>query len=87
MRWYVAVGLRSFVKVIGAVAGLIIAALGLFGVLIALGGTGGLTADPPPDHPKILSAIICALITLALIACLYWLSRVLVRAVDETEAR
>jgi hypothetical protein len=75
------------INVMGVIAGLVIGFAGLFGVLIALVGTGGFTSDPPPDHPRILAAIVWALICIALIGTLYWLTRILVRAVDRTEER
>ena len=73
------------INLTGVLAGIIVAFVGLLGVLIALAGTGGFTADLPPDHPRILAAIICASICLALIGGLYWLTRALVRAVDRAE--
>jgi hypothetical protein len=56
-------------------------------VLIALGGTGAFTADPPPDHPRVFAAIICVVICVALIGGIYCLTRIAVRLVDRAEER
>jgi hypothetical protein len=87
MTWYTASALRLAAHAVAALAGLIIAFGGIAAVLIALGGTGGFTADPPPEHPLILNAVIVTAIAIALESCVLLLWRAAVRFIDSIEAR
>ena len=60
--------LRGAVYAFTSAATLVFAPLFGFAPLIAVGGTGGFTSDPPPEHPAWVGLILC----LGLWAVLQW---------------
>jgi hypothetical protein len=60
--------LRGAVYALTGVATLALVALFGFAALIAIGGTGGFTSSPPPEHP----AWVGLTVTLCLYALLQW---------------
>lgn len=87
MKWYTASTLRLAVHGIGTIIALIIALIGIAAILIALGGTGGFTSDPPPEHPRLVSAAVAASVGVLLEVFVSWLWRKAIRLIDAAEAR
>jgi hypothetical protein len=56
-------------------------------IVVALWGTGGFTADPPPEQPGYFAATISVVIWIAAEALLYLGWRRLIRALDAFEAK
>jgi hypothetical protein len=81
----IALTVRLLFHLIAAISALAICLFAAFGAMIALDGTGGFTADPPPDHPSYLGAALALLICVALEVLLYLAWRALIRAMDSFE--
>ena len=61
-------GLRGAVYALNGVATLVLVGVFGFAALIAIGGTGGFTSSPPPEHP----AWVGLTVALCLYALLQW---------------
>jgi hypothetical protein len=87
MRWDLALALRLLVHTAAVILGIGVTLLGLAAITIALFGTGGFTADPPPNHPNLIAALGVVVLCVVLECALYWTWRKLVGVLDAAEAK
>jgi uncharacterized membrane protein YGL010W len=87
MRWDVALALRLLAHVGALIIGLGIGLVSVVAIIIALFGTGALTADPPPAHANIFGAVVVVAICVVAESLLVWGWRRIVHILDAAEAR
>ena len=82
MRDIVDLGLRFLAHVIalGLSLGLLVVASLI--IVVGIWGTGGFTADPPPDRPEYLGVVLVLAFWAAFQALIVWSWRQAVRALD-----
>jgi hypothetical protein len=74
--------LRVLIHAIAVAVGIIVSILAIVAIILALGGTGGFTADPPPDQPGYLAAVLVIMVWAVIEGGLYFGWTRLIRAID-----
>lgn len=76
--------LRGAVYAFTGVATLILVGMFAFAALIAIGGTGGFTSSPPPEHPAWIGLAVVLCLWAVLQWCLLRLHRYLLAVLDRS---
>ena len=76
--------LRGLVYAFTALMTLLLFGLFGFAALIAIGGTGGLTSSPPPEHPAWVGLAITIYLWAVLEWCIVRLHRILLSVLDRS---